>query len=133
MSGDRESVQKSFQSGSLCKLDYLLVNVRRNQATIERLIGIFLESQPVLSSRLMDALQRDDRPALRDVLHEIRSSCVLFSAQECVELARDFELQVREGPVPLDSGEWGRMARQLCDYLGRMADELQVYLKQVRE
>ncbi len=111
---------------SLCNLEYLLVNLGRNQATADRLIGLFLENSPALCQRLMEAVERADRFAIKDALHDIRSSCVLFSGHQCVDLARNFEIALRDDQRASNGGhaEWQVMANAVCACVQRMADEL---------
>ncbi len=121
------------QGASLCNLEYLLVNLGRNQETAEHLIRIFLENYPLLSQRLLDAAESGDIPELKNTLHDIRSSCVLFSAHQCVSMARDFEEALRQGSeqfIQLRADGAERMARAkiLCGYLQGMAGELAGFL-----
>lgn len=97
-----------------------------------RLVGIFLENYPLLTQRMHASLECGDYPVLRDVLHDIRSSCVLFSGQRCVDLARGFEDAVRRH---LDRGdgfaspdEWKATADSLADCLRGMASEMTQFL-----
>lgn len=115
---------------SLCNLEYLLVNLGRNQATADRLIRLFLENSSDLCQRLMAAVERSDRPALKDALHDIRSSCVLFSGHRCVDLARAFEITLRDDERFSSDGqsEWRAMAISLSACVQRMADELNGHL-----
>lgn len=116
---------------SLCNLEYLLVNLGRNQATADRLIRLFRENSPALCQRLMEAVERGDRGALKDALHDIRSSCVLFSGNRCVDLARKFEIALREEQRFSSDGqsEWLAMASSLCACVQGMAEELGVHIK----
>lgn len=120
------------QGDSYCNLDYLLVNLGRNEATAVRLVGIFLENYPVLSQRMRDALDSGDLIALRDALHDVRSSCVLFSGQRSVSLARNFEDAVRtviaQGGAEEIPCEWAAMADSLSNYMRCMAEEMKVFL-----
>jgi len=116
--------------GSLCNLEYLLVNLGRNQAMAERLIRLFLETYPGLCQRLLEAAGIGDRSVLKDTLHDIRSSCVLFSAHQCVELARDFEQALRDETPQAGNGEWISMATSLCTLIQCMAMELNAHLAQ---
>lgn len=111
---------------SLCNLEYLLVNLGRNQATADRLIRLFLENSPALCQRLMEAVERADRVAIKDALHDIRSSCVLFSGHQCVDLARNFEIALRDDQRSSNSthAEWLLMANSVCTCVQRMASEL---------
>lgn len=115
---------------SLCNLEYLLVNLGRNQATANRLIRLFLENSPALCQRLMDAVERGDRVAVKDALHDIRSSCVLFSGHRCVDLAKNFEVALRDDQRSANGGhaEWRVMAESLCACVQGMADELSAHI-----
>ena len=129
MSGKRNEVREQ----ALCNLEFLLVNLGRNQATAERLIGIYLQNYPLLCQRLTEAVQNDDRAGLRDALHDIRSSCVLFSGQACVDQARQFEAIARDETIPINKADWNLLTTALCDCLQGMADELRAYLRQAAE
>lgn len=124
MSGE----QAKPEGTGLCNLEFLLVNLGRNRVTAERLIELYLQNYPVLCQRLQHAVQQDDRTALRDALHDIRSSCVLFSGQECVDQARTFEAAVRDESQAAKREEWTLLTASLCNCLQRMADELKAYL-----
>lgn len=122
---------------SYCDLDYLLVNLGRNKATAMRLVGLFLQNLPNLSERLNDSLDSRDRMALRDALHNIRSSCVLFSGHRCVDLAKDLEDSLRSH-AELGGGEeiwhdWKIMADALLNCLQCMADEMSVFVTKNQE
>ncbi len=122
------------QGGSLCNLEYLLVNLGRNQETAEHLIRLFLENYPVLSQRLREAAESGDIAELKNTLHDIRSSCVLFSAHQCVGVAREFEEALRQGSEQFarlrsDSAERMARAEVLCDSLQKMAHELVEFLE----
>ena len=111
-----------------CNLDYLLVNLGRNRAAAERLIRIFLENHPQLVSRLEDAASGGDLLAMQDVAHDIRSSCVLFSAHQTVALARELEYMLychRRDGVKVD---WLARASRLHESLNRVRDKLQQYV-----
>ncbi len=123
----------SNRKGSdFCNLEYLLVNLGRNQAAAERLIHIFLENAPTLCRRLEDAAKQGDLLALRDVLHDIRSSCVLFSGNRCLDQARDIEQLVREHLLEATIGnsepDWPSMSAPLCLCIQSMATELEGFL-----
>ncbi|WP_295009459.1 Hpt domain-containing protein [uncultured Dechloromonas sp.] len=119
-----------FQGG-YCNLDYLLQNLGRNEETAKRLAGLFLENYPGLLERMMQALRAGDRPALKNALHDIRSSCVLFSGHHCVDIARRFEESLREhasqAEAMLAKDDWELMAETLCNCLSCMASEMKAY------
>lgn len=119
-----------FQGG-YCNLDYLLQNLGRNEETAMRLVGLFLENYPGLLERMMLALKMGDRAALKNALHDIRSSCVLFSGHHCVDLAKRFEESVRMYPTRTDAllakEDWESMAEGLHNCLNRMASEMRTH------
>lgn len=123
--------------GGYCNLDYLLQNLGRKEEAAIRLVRLFLENYPGLLERMMFALQAHDHVALKNALHDIRSSCVLFSGHRCVELARRFEESLREHPTNGDaallSKKWEAMAAGLCSCLEAMATEMKGYLARVAE
>lgn len=120
------------QNGSFCNLDYLMVNLGRNEATAVRLVGLFLENYPTLSERLSQAVEAGDSAALLDVLHDIRSSCVLFSGHRCVDLAKNFEESVRDHMEQAHSGDargdWSVLAESLAACMHCMALEMKAFL-----
>ncbi|MFN4326648.1 MAG: Hpt domain-containing protein [Azonexus sp.] len=120
------------QSERFCNLDYLMVTLGRNEATAMRLVAMFLENYPLLCQRMYAALEADDAVALRNALHDIRSGCVLFSGQRCVDLARGFEDSLRRH---LDHGhtlgsreDWRTMVDTLANCLHCMASEMRSFL-----
>ncbi|WP_374328479.1 Hpt domain-containing protein [Azonexus sp.] len=116
------------KDGQACNLDYLLVNLGRNRAAAERLIRIFLENYPQLVARLERAAADHDILAMQDAAHDIRSSCVLFSAHQTVALARELEYMLychRRDGVQVD---WLSRSGRLRDSLSRVRAELLNYL-----
>lgn len=124
------------KGNNFCNLEYLLVNLGRNQATTERLILLFLDNAPVLCRRLEEAAMQGDLPAMKDTLHDIRSSCVLFSGHQCVDQARDIEYAVREQlakvSVEKTAVDWRLMIVPLCECVQSMVEELKVYLAKTK-
>lgn len=120
------------RSEGFCNLDYLMVTLGRNEATAMRLVAMFLENYPLLCQRMYAALEADDQVALRNAIHNIRSGCVLFSGQCCVDLARGFEDSLRrhlDNGHALDSREdWKAMADTLANCLHSMASEMRNFL-----
>lgn len=122
-----------FQGG-YCNLDYLLQNLGRNEETAKRLAGLFLTNYPNLLERMLLALSAGDHPALKNALHDIRSSCVLFSGHQCVDIARRFEDSLRRNATQADAmlagDDWGLMAEALCNCLNCMAFEMKAYFEE---
>lgn len=116
----------------ICDLEYLLVNLGRNRATADRLCQLFLDNAPVLCERLSNAAADANLNALKVVLHDIRSSCVLFSGHRCVEGARVMENLVREQLLLELPGrpivDWNEKTLSLIECIECMAGELKSYL-----
>ena len=111
--------------GEVCNLEYLLVNLGRNHQAATRLVRLFLENHPKLEARLDDAVVRLDPCALKDVVHDVRSSCVLFSARETVEIAREIEQSLH---TTEHAPAWHAQVERLKKALGRVAAELRTYV-----
>lgn len=118
--------------GACCNLDYLLINLGRNEEAARRLVGLFLENYPNLVWRLDESLMHRDLGALQRVVHDIRGSCVLFSAREALEQTHRIENLLRDCPANNELGsngvDWDVELRELRESLARMADELKHYL-----
>jgi len=116
------------KDGQACNLDYLLVNLGRNRAAAERLIRIFLENYDQQVGRLERAAADHDILAMQDAAHDIRSSCVLFSAHQTVALARELEYMLychRRDGVHVD---WLSRSARLRASLADVRAELLTYL-----
>lgn len=119
-------------SNDFCNVEYLQVKLGSNSAAADRLVQIFIESSPLLCQRLEVASQKRDLLALKDVLHDIRSSCALFSATRCIDQARHMEQLVREHL--LESREvrsvpdWRSISAPLILCIQCMSSELAAYL-----
>jgi HPt (histidine-containing phosphotransfer) domain-containing protein len=120
------------KNSDFCNIEYLLVNLGRNQTAAERLIHVFLDSAPALCQRLEEAAKRSDLVVLKDVLHDIRSICVLFSGHRCLDQARNIEDAIRDHESPSQGGksspDWHSMCAPLVLGVQCMADELKGYL-----
>lgn len=128
-----ESSSNSKRS-DFCNLDYLLVRLGMNQAAADRLVKIFIENSPVLCQKLEKAATQGDLAALKDVLHDIRSNCVLFSGNRCLQQAREIEELVLEN-IPesrLSSAtpDWHSVSAPLVLCLQCMAKDLAGLLPQ---
>lgn len=81
----------------LCDLDRLLESLAGNQAVATKLAELFLSIYPNTLGELDRASRQTDLAGLRRVVHEIRNSCALFSAEHCVALARKLEDELANG------------------------------------
>ena len=85
------------RAGNLsCSLDYLLVNLGRNELAAKRLVQLFLDNVPNLVERLEKSARNGDLHALQSVVHDVRGHCVLFSAHQCLEKSRFLENALRD-------------------------------------
>lgn len=86
-------------------LDYLLTNLGGNVGAAKRLVGMYLNNQPALLSSLEQGINNADLRAIKQAVHDIRGSCVLFSANTCLLLARRIEDGLRQvAPDTLPGG-----------------------------
>ena len=113
--------------GPICNLDYLLVNLGRNRAAANRLVQLFLENHPQLVSRLENAATEGDVLAMQDVVHDIRGSCVLFSAHRAVALARELEYVLHCHRQDGAGINWLARSAALRNALAAVYDELKRY------
>jgi HPt (histidine-containing phosphotransfer) domain-containing protein len=114
-----------------CNLDYLLLSLGRNRETALRLVGLFLDSYPHLVRRLDEAVADGNLERLQQVVHDIRGNCVLFSAQECLEITVRMERSLRQpiGDHPSASvaAGWASESALLRRALDRVVVELRDY------
>lgn len=118
--------------GTSCNLDYLLINLGRNEEAAKRLVHLFLDNYPNLIGRLEESLANQDLPTLQRVVHDIRGSCVLFSARDCLDQTHRIENMLRDALAHsegLGNGiDWESELFGLRESLKRMVDELKHYL-----
>lgn len=108
----------------VCDLDHLMVTLRRNKAAALRLVQLFLDNYPRHMQRL-DVSSRDaDLFALRDTVHDIRSSCMLFSAEITVDVARDLEYALHEYQLHGIEADWVGKATALRNAMAVLAARL---------
>lgn len=114
-----------------CSLDYLLSNLGGNMGAAKRLVNMYLSNHPRLLEKLRLAIEQEDLRGIRQVVHDVRGSCVLFAAERCLALARDVDdalsaSLVIDGANNTDSvPAWRRGALALLDALEVVAVELQ--------
>jgi len=113
----------------VCNLEYLLINLGRNHAAALRLVRIFLDNYPLLMGRLEEAVNKADWPAVKDAAHDIRSSCVLFSADIAVTHAKAIESILHQHADDPEHVNWSEKIAALRIALQRVAEELHHYLE----
>jgi len=113
--------------GPVCNLDYLLVNLGRNRAAANRLVQLFLDNHPHLIARLERAAADSDISAMQDAVHDIRGSCVLFSAHRAVALARELEYVLHCHRLDGHGINWLARSAALREALSEVYGELQRY------
>jgi len=118
--------------GTSCNLDYLLINLGRNEEAAKRLVHLFLDNYPNLIGRLEESLANQDLPTMHRVVHDIRGSCVLFSARDCLDQTHRIENMLRDAlthNAGSGSGiDWEIELLGLRESLTRMVSELKHYL-----
>ena len=114
----------------LCHLDYLRINLGRSEAAVQRLVALFLMNYGELLQRVRETAVAAELPALQSAVHDLRSNCVLFSAERCIQQARKIETALRDALS--DSGahdalDWVAEAEVLCRCVETMSQELRRY------
>jgi HPt (histidine-containing phosphotransfer) domain-containing protein len=98
---------------------------------VKRLVNMYLSNHPQLLEKLQLAIEQEDLRGIRQVVHDVRGSCVLFAAERCLALARDVDDALSVSLVIDGAGNsdsvpaWRRDALALLDALEVMAVELQ--------
>ena len=111
-------------------LDYLRINLGRSEAAVQRLVGLFLMNYGELLQRVRETAAAAELPALQSAVHDLRSNCVLFSAERCIQQARKIETALRDA---LSEGgahntlDWVAEAEVLCRCVEMMSQELRRY------
>lgn len=118
--------------GLSCSLDYLLVNLGRNELAAKRLVQLFLDNVPNLVERLEKSAKNGDLHTLQSVVHDVRGHCVLFSAHECLEKSRFLENALRDA---LEGNrtwsheiDWNLEAADLCRLMRQVEADLAICL-----
>lgn len=118
--------------GASCNLDYLLINLGRNEEAAKRLVHLFLDNYPNLIGRLEESLAKQDLPTLQRVVHDIRGSCVLFSARDCLDQTHRIENMLRDAQAHNEGHgngiDWENELLGLRESLALMVNELKHYL-----
>lgn len=118
--------------GASCNLDYLLINLGRNEEAAKRLVHLFLDNYPNLIARLEESLANQDLPTLQRVVHDIRGSCVLFSARDCLDQTHRIENLLRDALAHNEGHgngiDWENELLGLRESLALMVSELKHYL-----
>lgn len=122
--------QNAPSGSSVCDLSSLLENLGGDVSAAQRLVKMYLSNHPVLLGNLDRAVQSNDLHAVLQAVHDIRGSCVMFSAQTCMELARKIEDDLRSLPsggsllATVMAGGWIEDCATLAVALEEMAAEL---------
>lgn len=123
---------KARAGGLSCSLDYLLVNLGRNELAAKRLVQLFLDNVPNLVERLEMSARNGDLHALQSVVHDVRGHCVLFSAHQCLEKSRFLENALRDALEGSQTWsheiDWNREAGDLCELMQQVATDLGICL-----
>lgn len=116
--------------GRLCHLDYLRINLGRSEAAVQRLVSLFLMNYDELLQRVRESAAAGELPALQSAVHDLRSNCVLFSAERCIQQARKIETALREAlneRGQKSALNWVLEAEVLCRCVETMSVELRRY------
>jgi HPt (histidine-containing phosphotransfer) domain-containing protein len=123
---------KARAGGLSCSLDYLLVNLGRNELAAKRLVQLFLDNVPNLVERLEVSARNGDLHALQSVVHDVRGHCVLFSAHQCLEKSRFLENALRDALEGNQTWsheiDWSLEAADLCQLVRQVVVDLGICL-----
>lgn len=123
---------KAWAGRLSCSLDYLLVNLGRNELAAKRLVQLFLDSLPNLVERLDVSARNGDLHALQSVVHDVRGHCVLFSAHQCLEKSRFLENALRDAlegnQIWSHAIDWSVEAAELCRLMRQVEADLAICL-----
>ena len=124
------SSDSAHPDARLCHLDYLRINLGRSEAAVQRLVSLFLMNYGELLERVRVTAAAAELTALQSAVHDLRSNCVLFSAERCIQQARKIETALRDALG--DGGsrhalDWVAEAEVLCCCVETMSLELRRY------
>lgn len=106
-------------------VDHLLRSLAGNRPAARKLTTMFLDMYPGKIALLDAALQAADWVALRRVVHDLRGSCGMFSATDCLSLASKLEgvLPDHVGPqLPEDCAHFKEALADLAAELRQFLD-----------
>ncbi len=107
-----------------CGLDSLVEVLGGNREVAQRLAQMFLETYGSTLARLESAMGLEDLAAIRRIAHDIRGSCAVFAAEECLSIARKIENDLTENRVE----EWPADCARMHAAMGAMAKELRQFV-----
>ncbi len=84
---------------------------------LERVLGAFQSSSQRLAAQLADARVRDDLPAIRLVVHTLKSSSASIGALELARLCAEIEASMRAGACCGLAERLDVVDRELCAVL----------------
>lgn len=108
-----------------CDIAHLLQSLAGNRSVAQNLAQMFLRMYPEKLELLDAALERADWVALRRVVHDLRGSCAMFSAEACLTLASKLEDAL---PNRVTS-EVPEACAQLKNELANVVSELRLFLE----
>lgn len=107
-----------------CDVTHLLQTLAGNRMAARKLAQMFLDLYPGKIVLIDAALQAEDPVALRRVVHDLRSSCAMFSATDCLALASRLEASLLERTDSNVADDCARLKSALTD----VAEELRRFL-----
>lgn len=113
------------RSSCPCDTDHLLRALANNRTAACKLVKMFLDMYPGKAALLAQALHDKDWAGLRQVVHDLRGSCAMFSASTCLALAGKLENAL---PNHVDGN-----LLEVCAHFRKALDELFEHLRQFYE
>ena len=83
-----------------CDINHLLQSLGGNRLAVEKLVRIFLDMYPAKIALFDNALQTADWVSLGRVVHDLRGTCAILSASDCLVLAAKLENALPEHVTP---------------------------------
>lgn len=106
-----------------CGLDSLVEVLGGNRGVAQRLARMFLETYGNTLMRLDCAVEHGDLATIRRIAHDIRGTCAVFAAEECLTIARKIENDLTENLVE----EWQTDCVRMHEAMEAMAEELRQF------
>lgn len=107
-----------------CGLDSLVEVLGGNRSVARRLAQMFLETYGSTLARLESAVGHGDLAAIRRIAHDIRGTCAVFAAEDCLAIARKIENDLIENLAE----EWPADCARMHTAMETMAGELRQFV-----
>lgn len=118
------TMEIALEKAKVCDVDYLVQLLAGDRMAAKKLAQLFMDVYPAKIGLFNAAIHGKDWIALRRSVHDLRGSCALFSATECINLASKIESTLPDQVAPDLFGD----CECFKDALADVARELQKFL-----